>query len=116
SDTRELMRIEPDAHRVLRTEDVDVADAGNARQFVLHVARQPVGYVEVGALVGLVEDRGDEQQVRRALADPDPLLLNLRREPGNRRLDRILDLDLRDVRVDAFLENDADRDGPPGRR
>ena len=40
---REPGRIEPDAHRIGRAEHVDVADAGDAADRILHVARQIVG-------------------------------------------------------------------------
>ena len=63
-EARQLVRIEPDPHRIGRAEHVDVADAGYARQLILDVRGQPVGNIEVGAAVGGVTDRHDHQQVR----------------------------------------------------
>ena len=63
-----------------------------------------------GALVGLVVDADDQQEVGRALGDPDALLLDLLRKARDRGLDRVLDLDLGDVGIGALFEDDADRD------
>ena len=53
-------------------------------------------------------DADDHQQVGRALGDRDALLLDLLRQARDRGLDLVLDLDLRDVRIDALVER------PPG--
>ena len=56
---------------------------------------------------GLVVDRDDQQEVGVGLGDQDALLLHLLRQPRDRLLDLVLDLDLGDVRVGALVEGDA---------
>ncbi len=113
-EARQLGGIEPDAHRILRAEDVDVADARNARQIVLNIAREPVRNVDVRGLVGLVINADDHQEVGRPFGHGHALLLNLLREPRDRLLHFVLDLDLGDVRIDALVEHGGDR-GLPAR-
>ena len=57
--------------------------------------------------------RDDQQQVGRALGDRDALLLHLLRQPRDRLLDLVLDLDLGDVGIDALFEDCADADTEP---
>ncbi len=66
--------------------------------------------VDVGVLVRRIIDADNHQEVWRALGDRDALLLNRLREPGHRRLNLILDLDLRDVGIDALVEHGLNRD------
>ena len=91
---------------------------GDARQRVLEVGRQIVRHVHVGALVGLVVDRDDQQEVGVRLGHPDALLLDLLRQARHRLLDLVLDLDLGDVGVGALGEHrrDADRSARARRR
>ena len=106
----QLVRIDPHTHRILRTENVDVADPGDPRQVVLDVGCEPVRNIDVGCLVGRIVDADDHQEVGRALRHCHALLLNNLRQAGDRRLDLILDLHLSDVGRDGLVEHRGNRD------
>jgi hypothetical protein len=108
----QTLRIEPDPHRMGRSEHIDVADAGNARQGILDVRRERVGHVHVGALVGVVIDRDDQQRVGVRLGDANALLLNLLRQAADRLLDLVLHLHLGNVGVGPLGEYRRDADRP----
>ena len=107
---RELLGIEPDAHRVVaRAEDGDVADAVDAREHVLHVQRGVVGDVEqVARAVGRAQ-MDHHHQVGRLLGDGDAdgahLLGQTRQGDG----DAVLHQHLRRIEVGAELEGDGQR-------
>ena len=105
---RELARVQPDPHRVLRAEHVAVADARNTAERILQVRDKIVGDVLVGELVGLVIDADDQEVVRVRFADDEALLLDLLRQAGEGLLDLVLDLDLRNVGIGALLERHRD--------
>ena len=105
-----LIRIDPDPHRILRSEDVDVSDARNSRQIVLDVTREPVGDVDVRGLVSRIVNADDHEKVGGSLGNRNALLLHLLREASDRRLNLVLNLDLGDVRIDALVENGRDAD------
>ena len=73
----ELVGIEPQAHCVIaRAEDRDVADAGQAGDFILELERCVVAQEE--QVVGVVRriERDDQRDVGRCFLDRDPLLLH----------------------------------------
>ncbi len=105
----ELVRIEPDAHRVLGAEHVDVADAADAAHRILDVGDDVVGdvvlrHVRVGG-----HERRDQQERCARLGHTNPRLLYLRRQQRCRQLQLVLDLHLRDVRIRAGLEGQRGR-------
>ncbi len=106
----ELLRIEPDAHRILAgAEHVDVADPGQSRQFVLEIDGGVIGEIE--AVVAAVRRRqGDEQQDRgRALLHRDALRLHGLRQLRQRARHAVLHQDLRRIEIGADLEGDRER-------
>lgn len=104
----DLVRVQPDAQRIVaEAEQLDVADAVEAGQFVLHVEHRVVRQVEhVVAVIrrGQVHDHG---QVGRGLVDgdaePGHFFRELRLGPG----DAILHLHLGVVQVGAEGEGDG---------
>ncbi len=112
----ELVRIEPNAHRILRSEHLRLADARHARDIVLEMADEIVGHVRrLRPVLGIV-DRDDDQEVVARLGDGDALLLHLLRQTRQRLLDAVLHLHLRGIGVGALGEGDADADGAVGVR
>ncbi|RMS61735.1 hypothetical protein ALP65_04617 [Pseudomonas aeruginosa] len=104
----DLVRVQPDAQRIVaEAEQLDVADAVEAGQFVLHVEHRVVRQVEhVVAVIrrGQVHDHG---QVGRGLVDgdaePGHFFRELRLGPG----DAVLHLHLGVVQVGAEGEGDG---------
>ncbi len=105
---REARGIEPDAHRVLRAEYLQVADTGQAADRILQVGDHEVGDVAARCAVGLVVDREHHQEIRVRLRDDEALLLHGLRQARQRLLHLVLHLHLRDVRIDAAVERDVD--------
>jgi hypothetical protein len=99
-----LVGVQPDAHGVLRAEQLDVAHAVDAAEGVLQVAGDVVGQVGVGGLgiIGIHAD--DQQEVAGRLGDGQALLLHFLRQERGGRLQLVLDLHLGDVDVGAGLE------------
>ena len=109
----ELLRIEPDPHRILTgAEHVDVADPGKSRQLVPEIDGGVIGEVE--AVVAVVRRRQrDEQQDRgRALLHRDALRLHRLRQLRQRARHPVLHQDLRRIEIGADLEGDRERIGP----
>ena len=109
----ELRGIEPDAHRILRTEHRDVADARRAIQRIEDVRRDVVGQVLVAhAAVG-----GDEahhhEEVARRFVHPDAGLLDFLRQQRHGGLQLVLHLHLRGVGHRALRERQRDRPRMP---
>ncbi len=72
----QLARIEPDTHRVLGAEHLKVANAGRARDRVLHIGDDIVGQVEVALLPVLGYQCHHHQEVARRFRHTNALLLN----------------------------------------
>ena len=109
----EFLRVEPDAHRVLAdAQHVDVADTGQAREFVDEIDGGVVAEIEaVVALVGGGQ-RHDLQDRRRLLLHDEALCLHRHGQRSERRADLILHQHLREIQVGADLERDRQRVGP----
>ena len=106
----ELHRIDPDPHRILRAEQLEAADAVDAADRLLDLGHHHVGEVVlVVRAVGRIK-AGDEREIGRRFLDPDALALNFLRQERERRLDLVLDLDLRGVGIGALLEGQGDGD------
>ena len=106
---RKLERVEPDAHRILRSEHVDVADALDAADRILQVRDEEIGHVVVVGAIALVIDADDQQEVRTRLGDDEALLLHLLGQAGEGLLNLVLHLHLRDVGIGALGEGGRDR-------
>ena len=112
-EARQLVRVEPDrASHICEPKTLTSPTPGMRDRFVLDIGCEPVGNVDVRALVGFVIDADDHQEVGRALGHRHALLLHLLRQSRDRLLDLVLDLDLRDVGIDALVEHGGDRDLP----
>ena len=107
---RQPIGIEPDAHAVLaRAEDLRAADAGNARELVLHPQVGEVRQIQqVVALVGRDEVH-DHDEVGRGLLGHDADALHFRRQPRQRLRHAVLHLHLRVVEIGAEREGDGER-------
>ncbi len=104
----QFVRVEPDAHRILRAEHIEIADALEAAQTILQMRNQIVADVDARALVGLVIDRDHHQEVGIGLGDDQALLLHLLGQTGQRLLHLVLHLYLGDVRIGALVEGHRD--------
>ena len=106
----QLVRVQPHAHAVFAgAEHLDVADAGNARQLVLHLQVRQVRQVEhVVALVRRHQVRG-HHDVRRRLLGGEADALHFLRQPRQRLRHAVLHLHLRGVEVGAEREGDGQR-------
>jgi hypothetical protein len=114
---RQLVGIQPHAHAVLAgAEHLHRADAGNARQLVLHLQVREVREVEhVVAIVRRHEMR-HEQEVRRRLFGGDADALHVQRQPRQRLRHPVLHLHLRDVEIGAERERHRQRHAAVGGR
>ena len=96
--------VEPHAHGVRRAIDINVAHALDARERVLDRGDEVVRNIVAGAGVGAVPHHHRQQLVGVRLGDAHALRLDLLRQPRERGLDLVLDLDLRDVGIGALGE------------
>ena len=103
----ELVGVEPDAHRVLRSEHLDVADAGDAADRVDDVRGDVVRDVDLVHAPVLGHETEHHQEAGARLADVDALALDFLRQQRHRELQLVLNLHLRDVRVDAVVEREG---------
>ncbi len=104
----QLVRIQPHPHRIGRTEHIDLADAGNAADRVLHVADQEIGNVHpLHAPAGVVQ-RNHHQRVALRLGHGHTLLLHFLRQAVDGLVDAVLHLYLGDIGVGALVEGDRD--------
>ena len=107
-------RIDPDAHRVLRAEDLHVADALGAVERIQQVGGDVVGEILVAhAVVGGDEPQHDEEVARR-LVHAHAGLLHFLRQQRHGELQLVLHLHLRDVRIGALREGQRDARGAVG--
>ena len=108
----ELLRIEPDAHRVVaRAEDGDVAHAVDAGEHVLHVQRRVVGDVEQIARIVRRVEMDHHHQVGRLLHHRDADIAHLLGEARQGDGDPVLHQHLRGIEIGAELEGDGERHG-----
>jgi hypothetical protein len=104
----QLGRVEPDTHRILGTEDLEVTDTGGPRDRVLHVRHDVVGQVVLGHAAVTRHHADHQQEVFHCLGDADTLLLNFLRQQRGGQVQLVLNLDLRGVGVGALLEGRSD--------
>jgi hypothetical protein len=112
-----LLRIEPDAHRIVAgAEQLDLADAVDARQPVLDVEHGVVA--QIGHVVAAVRRQQvhDHGQVGRALDRGHAEAAHFFRQPRLGLADAVLDQLLCLVGVGAELEGDSQRHHAVGRR
>src|SRR4029077_11383768 len=106
----ELRRVEPDAHGVLRTEELEVAHPRGSTHRVLHVRGNEVRYVLAAHAVVGGDQADDQQEVPGGLRDFQAQLLYFLRQPRERELQFVLHLHLRDVGISALREVERDGD------
>jgi len=110
----ELVRVEPDPHRVRGAEHLHAAHARDARERVEQVGADVVRDV-VAVHAAVFGDEGDHhQETGLGLADVDALALDFLRQQRHRELQLVLHLHLRDVRIGARLERQRDRGAARG--
>src|ERR1051325_9246579 len=116
AELRELVRLQPDAHRVLgRAEVHDLPHARHAVDRVVDVDERVVAEEEavVRAFGGVERDQHQRHALRLAVRDAE--LVDLRRQAGQRLRHAILRVDLVAVAVRADVERDALGDGAVAR-
>ena len=108
----ELVRIEPDAHRVLAGAELfDFADAGQTRQLIHQIDGGVVGQIEaVAAFVGRGQDH-EQKRRGRTFFDRHALRLDRLRQRRQRACHPILHQDLRGIEIGADPESDGQRIG-----
>ena len=104
----QLGRVEPDAHRVLGTEDLEVTDTGGPRDRILHVRHDVVGQVVLGHAAVTRYHADHQEEVFHCLGHTDTLLLHFLRQQRGREVQLVLNLYLRGVGVGALLEGRGD--------
>ena len=105
---REPFRIEPDAHRIFRTEKGDIANASDAAQFIDHLGRCDVTKVGSVQIARLGRKGDDKQEACVRLPHRDTLAPHFF---GQARLDRaqpVLHFGLRNIDVSAGFEGQRD--------
>ena len=108
---RDLVRIEPDAHRIVAgAEELDIAHPRQARQGVLHMQGRVVRDIETVARAVGRDEMDGEQDVGRRFPDLHPLALDVLGQAGQGVLDAVLRQHLGDVQVGSDLEGHRDRD------
>ena len=117
AESRHSQRIHPNSHAVIgAADDLGVADS---RDPCYGVDDHRVGIVVDGQFVERCvrrEEADGEQKIRRARAHRDTLLRHRGRQPRQRQLHPVLNVDLGYVRIGADLERDAQRVGAGVRR
>ena len=79
------------------------------------MGRQIIGNIDVGIASARVVERENEQKLRLPFGDIDSLLHDFRRQEGDRLLQFVLDLNLRNVGIGAGSEGRADVDAARAR-
>ena len=77
----ELLRVEPDAHRIFGRERLDIADAVHAPQFVEHARVGEVVDLHRVGVAAFRGDRDDQQETGIGFRDRDSLTADILRQP-----------------------------------
>ena len=108
--TLQLVRVEPDVHRVFAAEQLRAADAGNARDLVEHARGDEVGQrVAVDAPGCSTAARPPSGSRRWPWPPTTPCCVDFGRQSRRGQRDLVLHLHLRDVGIGAGLEGQGDR-------
>ncbi len=114
---RDLVWVEPHAHRVVTgTKKLDLADAGQAGDRVLHLDRRVVADVDLVVAVVRREQVHDHREVGRALDRGDTEAADFLGQLGLRLGNAVLHLHLGVVQIGADLERDGERHHAVARR
>ena len=97
----QLVRVEPDAHGILRAEHPRIAHAGHPRDRVLHLGGDEVGNVDIGVASGIVIDTDHDDEVGRVLGHHHAQLLHRAGQQRHSCLHLVLHLHLGDVGIGA---------------
>ena len=110
----QFVRVHPDTHRVLGTEQLNVAHAASTADGVLHVGRNVVGnIVLVHGAVG-VDNTNNHQEAAGGFFNADTLLLNFLRQKRCRQSELVLYLYLSDIRIGTGFEGQGNGCGTGG--
>jgi len=111
-DGGQLVGVEPDPHRILRSEYLGRSHAVDPRDRILEMIDQIIGNVGLRSPVGLIIKANQHQEVGLRLGDRQSLLLHGVGQATERLLHLVLHLHLRRVRVGALHERHRDRRTP----
>ena len=103
---RQLFRFQPDAHAVLRTENLHVADTVHPRQRIFQIGVGIVAQIEVVISVLRRTQRQKRQHVGHLGIHLQPLLLNNFRQLRHHLVQAVLHLHLGNVRIGADVKGD----------
>ena len=105
---RDLIGIQPDAHRIFTgAKNLDLADAGQARQLILHFQRGVVAHIQRVVLPVWRKQMHHQGQRRRLLLGGDPQTAYILRQARFGLRDAVLHLNLRLIRVGTRAEGDG---------
>ena len=102
--------VEPDAHRILGTKQLNVADTRCSADGILDVRSDVVGDIILSKAFIVRNKTGDQKEAAAGLLNANPLLLNFLRQQRHGQLQLVLHLHLGDVRVCSRLEGQGDGD------
>src|SRR5690606_31308077 len=110
----QLVGIQPDTHRILRTKQRDLSYTIHPAQLVLHVGSHIVGnIIFVHAVIG--RNKADNhQEASRRFGHAHTLLLYFLRQQRHDGLQLVLHLDLRDIRISTSQEGNSNFTGTTG--
>ena len=102
---RHFIRVQPDAHRVLAgAENLDLADAGQARQLILHLQRGVVAHIQRVVLTVWRKQMHHQRQRGRLLLGGNAQTPHVLRQTRFGLRDAVLHLNLRLIRVSPRTE------------
>ncbi|MND29804.1 hypothetical protein D3C80_203210 [compost metagenome] len=104
----ELGGIKPDPHRILEAKHEEVAHPLGTGQRILEARHDDVAQVTVAQLSILRINADQQHEVHLELHHTDPLPLHFRWQVRRRKLKLVLNLNLRDIRIDALVESHGD--------
>ncbi len=110
----QLVRVEPDTHRVLGTEELHVAHARGTADRIFNVRARVVRDIFLLHRAVGVDKAQHHQERAGGFLDAHALLLNFLRQQRHGELQFVLHLYLRDVRVGAGFERQRDLHRPRG--
>ena len=106
----EFVRIKPDAHRILATEQLDLPHTVETTDGFLNIGDHEVSEVIIPHLAIGRDEAGYHQEAAGGLLYPDPLLLNDLWQLAGGLLQLVLHLNLSDIRIGAGHKGQRNRD------
>ncbi len=106
--------VQPDAHGVLRAEQLHIAHAVEAADRVFHVGGDIVRNIVLGGGRVIRDKAGNQQEAAAGFFDANPLLLYFLRQQRRSQLQFVLHLHLGDIRIGAGLKGERNGYRPGG--